>query len=119
MKASYLNQYPEGYLCDEFTEPVTFELVNLKDDPDVRGKKLLPRTKNIPFISRTVSKDKETGKRKIVTIGYVTGESADGEAEIGRDIEWGLINAGRITLKPDRAKDQLKFEYINYCSFNT
>lgn len=111
MKENIYNQYPEGYLYDTFNKPVTFELVGVKMDPENPKKKLLPRSKNVPSISRTVFKDAK-GVSTPVTLAYIV------DGEIARDIEFGLINDGVITLFPDADRAIEKFNYMNYCSFN-
>lgn len=123
MKASLLNDYPEGYIdLDSFTEPVVYELLSLKPDPDNPGKWLAPFFMNIPAHCKTVFKGKKNGKEfsKVVNIGYIVEETAEGSAIFGDDINFGQSSAfgpGRIVVSPERG-EHAKWAYLECCTFN-
>lgn len=122
MKETSLNQYPEGYLDDsQFTEPVTYELISLRPDPDNAGKHLGPYYFNIPAYCQTVFRGK-SGKEspQNVRIGYVNDVDPNGNVIFSTDLNFGLSSQhgpGRITVNPDRGEID-KWRYLEHCSFN-
>lgn len=118
MKAKYLNKYPKGY-CEPFNKRVKFRLVNLKPDPDNKGRYLLPRTMNVPSVSRTIFTD-EDGNVQTIHIAFTDGqkEKEDGSPVLRYDLEFGQFNNGEMVLDPKNAGDAEKFRYMNHCSFN-
>jgi hypothetical protein len=98
-------------------------LVDLREDPDNAGKYLLPLTLNIPSWCKTVFRRTVDGKEKtdVVNIGYMIGETPDGHAELGYDLEFGLSSPsgpGRITLSPNSAEDYEKWKYLEHSIYN-
>lgn len=109
---SNYNNYPEGFL-EEFNKPVTFKLVNIKEDPENPGHFLMPRFTNIPATSQVVFNN------EVVNLAYIERYDANGDPVFGdRSLLLGMHNNGEIYLDPSRAKDRKLFEYINHCHWN-
>ena len=73
------NQYPKGFL-KKFDKPVTFKLINMKPDPDVKGGWIMPRFVNIPATSMVMFTD-EKGQKHQVRLALIRRVKADGEVE--------------------------------------
>lgn len=111
------NQYPKGFL-KEFTEPVTFKLVNMQPDPDVPGGWLMPRFQNIPATSMVMFKDSK-GKSHQVRLALIRTIHASGEIEFeDRTLLLGQSTNGEIVLDPKNPKDVETFNYLNHCHWN-
>ena len=117
MKQGNYNDYPKGFL-GEFNKPVTFRLLGIKPDPDIKDGWLIPNA-NIPASSSVQFKDDEGNVTK-VDLGYIKGvEKADGSVELDRDgLLIGPSNGGMIMCDPANPKDIPKYHYLMNCPFN-
>lgn len=115
MKAELFNKYPAGMreqALKDFQKPITFKLCNVKEDPDNKGRFLLPTHKNVPC--RDIILDNEGNP---LHIAYIIGTSITGEAQLG-DIVYGRFNQGQITLNPKNPKDREKFIFMYFTNYN-
>lgn len=113
VRAEYYNDYPDGFL-QEFTEPVTFELIGVKPDPENEGQFIIPFSKNVPATSRVQFEGQD------VHIAHITSVKPDGTAVFGsKELRFGVIAGGfRKRLDPKKAKDVALFRYLNHCHWN-
>lgn len=112
MKASLFNQHPEQ---KKLTEKVRYQVLGIKKDPLNRGRFIIPVNKNVPCTDQIVVK--VDGNYEPFHIGYLVGETADGEAKFGQ-IDFMVGNGGEIILDPKKPQHHKLYDFMERCNYN-
>lgn len=90
---------------------VQFRLINIKDDKENPGRKIIPQT-SVPF------KDVIMIDGSIQEIGSVIGYNEKGEPIFDYEMMFKADNGGIITLNSGTILDEIRYPFLKLCNFN-
>ncbi len=112
MKAKLFNNHPNQ---KKLTEKVRYQVLGIRKDLNNRNRFIIPVNKNVPCTDQIVVD--VDGNLEPFYIGYLIGETADGEAKFGQ-IDFMVGNGGEIVLDPEKPQHHKMYDYMERCNYN-